>query len=157
MGTKGNGKTKEKDAEVFSYTNEENNTDRVKYNRRKWIVLGSGGATLVSLIILGSVFSNERATFSLIFSFYCIYLWILPLMCTMLRTYKMSLHNKREQKIGRIFMLFGFFFLVLWITSLTSLLLFLGGIDITVIAAVVFWESVGIFAPMLLFVLITRL
>ena len=157
MGTKGKGKTKEKDAEIFTYTNEENDTDRVKYDRRKWIVLGSGGLTIVSLIILGSVFSNEQATFSLIFSFYCIYLWVLPLMCTMLRTYKMSLHNKREQKIGRIFMLFGLYFLMLWITSLISLLLYLGGIDITVIAAVVFWESVGVFAPILLFVLITRL
>ena len=150
-------KGKDNNAEVFSYADEESDTELKKFDRRKWIVLGIGGLTLISLIILGSIFYNQRAIFALIFSFYCTYLWVLPLLCTMLRTYKMNLHIKREQKIGRLFMFFGFYFLFLWITSLTSLLMYLGGVDITVISYVVFWGTVALFAPMLLFLLITRL
>ena len=155
MGDKKNSKSEQD--ETFSYKDEEDNQALKKFDRRKWIFLGLGGVTIVSLIILGTIFFHQPATFALIFSFYCVYLWILPLIAAMLRTFKVNLHIKHESKIGRIFMFFGVYFLFLWVTGLVGLLIYLGGIDITVIAQVVFWGSTCVFAPVLLFILITRL
>jgi hypothetical protein len=150
-------KEKKTEESTFSYKNEEDPSELKKFDRRKWQFIGVGGLTIISLIILGSIFFNQRATFAFIFSFYCVYLWVLPLIAASLRAFKINLHLKHESKIGRIFMLFGFYFLFLFITSLTSLLLYLGKVDITVISYIVFWGSVAVFAPLLLFVLITRL
>jgi hypothetical protein len=151
--------SKEKKTEegMFSYKDEEDGSELKKFDRRKWIFLGVGGITIISLIILGSIFYYQRDTFALIFSFYWSYLWILPLIAVSLRAYKMNLHLKHESKIGRIYMFFGFYFLFLFMLSLTSLLLFLGNVNIMVISYIVFWASIAFFAPMLLFILITRL
>ena len=150
-------KEKRTQEEPFSYTDEEDNKELKKFEQRKWIFLGVGGFTILSLIILGSIFFNQKDIFALVFSFYCIYLWMLPLIASQLRAYKVSLHIKRESKIGRIFILFGIYFLFLFVTSLTGLLMFLSGANITVISYIAFWGSVAGFAPLLLFVLITRL
>ena len=150
-------KEKKADEEPFGYSDEEDITELKKFDKRKWIFLGAGGFTIISLIVLGSIFFNQKDIFALVFSFYCVYLWILPLIATMLRAYKINLHIKRESKIGRIYMLFGFYFLFLFVTSFTGLLMFLGGADITVISYIAFWVSVAGFAPLLLFILITRL
>ncbi|MBN2154889.1 MAG: hypothetical protein JW776_02460 [Candidatus Lokiarchaeota archaeon] len=146
--------TKEKEEPMFSYGDA---ADQKKYQRRNYISIGLGGATILSLIILGSVFYNNLALFSLIFSFYCIYLWILPLFLITLRSYQFSKNSKREQKIGRIYMVFAFYFLFLWVASLTGLLIYLGGGAIAWMAAVLFWISLCVFVPYLLFVLIARL
>ena len=150
-------KEKKTEENTFSYKNEEDTAELKKFDHKKWIFLGVGGLTIISLIILGAIYFNERATFALIFSFFWSYLWILPLIATSLRAYKIGLHLKHESKIGRVFMLFGFYFLFLFVTSLTSLLLYLGSVNITVITYIVFWGSVAVFAPLLLFILITRL
>jgi len=117
-------KEKRTEEDTFSYKDEEDNKALKKFDRRKWIFLGVGGLTIVSLIILGSIFFYQRDIFAFIFSFYCIYLWILPLIATMLRAYKINLHIKRESKIGRLFMFFGVYFFFLWVSSLVSLLLY---------------------------------
>ena len=142
---------------TFSYKDEEDPKEEGKYLRRKYISLSIGGASIVSLIILGSIFRYQLATFSLIFSFYCTYLWVLPLLFTTIRSYQFTKLIKKQQKKGRIYMVFAFYFLFLWVASLVSLLLYLGGVNITVMAYVIFWGSTCVFIPYLLFVLIAKL
>jgi MFS family permease len=154
MSNKKNLKTEKEN--TFSYKDEEDNIVLKKFNRRKWILFGVGVLTILSLIILGSVFFTNRATFVFIFSFYCAYLWTLPLLCVNIRAHYFSKHKKNEQKKGRIFMVFGFYFLFLWIASLSSLLMYLGGLNISWVSDVLFWVSTCVFIPYLLFILITK-
>jgi len=146
--------TRKKEQEMFTY---EDTPDPNKVNRRKIISLILGGITIISLIVLGTVFSANRDIFSRIFFFYCTYLWILPLLFISLRGYQFSKHSKRETKIGRIYMVFGFYFLFLWATSLTGLLVCLSGLNIAWLTGVLFWGSLCFFIPYLLFVLIFKL
>lgn len=148
-------RTKEEEKSTFTYKDDPDPIN--KYQRRIYIALASGGATILSLIILGSVFFNDRATFTLIFSFYCIYLWTLPLLFTTIRAHFFNKNTKQEQKKGRIFMVFGFYFLFLWIASLTALFILLAGTNNAWMADVVFWASTCVFLPYLLFVLIAKL
>jgi hypothetical protein len=146
-----------KEESTFSYPDSSPEPRDKKYQRRKYIAIGTGGGTIVSLIILATIFRNQLAIFSLIFSFYCTFLWLLPLLFTMIRSYQFEKLVKKEQKKGRLYMVFAFYFLFMWILSLISLLLYLGSVDITVIAYVLFWASTCVFLPYLLFVIIMRL
>ena len=151
MGDKKHSKTEEQD--TFSY---DDTPDEKKYQRRFYITLGSGALTIISLIVLGSIFFTDRTTFSKIFAFYSIYLWVLPLLCVMMRSFYFLKRVKKEQKKGRIFMTFGFYFLFLWIASLATLLMLLGGANIAWMADAIFWVSTCVFIPYLLFVLIAK-
>lgn len=146
--------SKDEKKEIFSY---DDSPDKNKFTRRKYIALGLGGGTVVSLIILASIFSEYLALFSSIFMFYCIYLWILPLIFALLRNYKVSLYIKRESKIGRIYMTIGIYFFFLWIVALIGLISYLAGGNIVWVAYTLFWGTTCVYAPFFLFILITRL
>ncbi len=155
MGKKNHSKPDEES--MFTYKDEEDPKQDHKYRKRMYISVATGGITIISLIILASIFRNNLSTFSLIFSFYCIYLWTLPLLFTTLRSHQFQKLIKKERKKGRIYMVFAFYFLFLWLASLVSLLLYLGGLNITVMAYVIFYGSICVFIPYLLFVLIMKL
>lgn len=146
--------SKDEQNEVFSY---DDTPSKNKFTRRKYIALGLGGGTILSLIILASIFAENLTLFSTIFMFYCTYLWTLPLIFALLRNYKVSLHIKRESKIGRIYMTIGLYFFFLWIVALIGLISYLAGGNIVWVAQTLFWVTTCVYAPYLLFILITRL
>jgi hypothetical protein len=146
--------SKDEQQDTFSY---DDSPSENKFTRRKYIALGLGGGTIVSLIILASIFSENLELFSLIFVFYCTYMWVLPLIFALLRNYKVSLHIKRESKIGRIYMTIGIYFFFLWIVGLIGLISYLAGGNIVWVAQALFWGTTCVYAPFFLFILITRL
>ncbi len=146
--------SKDEKKEIFSY---DDSPDKNKFTHRKYIALGLGGGTILSLIILATIFSNNLELFSIIFNFYSIYLWILPLIFALLRNYKMSLLIKRESKIGRLYMAIGIYFFFLWVVALIGLISYLAGGNIVWVAHTLFWGTTCVYAPFFLFILITRL
>jgi len=100
-------------------SNEISSLKALKFLKIRKIAYSISILTIIIYIMLKIIFRNNYI-FEIIISYFCFYLWILPILFLQMRIYKFSLHLRSEEKIGKIYTSYMVFSLMIWFYCLLA-------------------------------------
>ncbi|MHA1342037.1 MAG: hypothetical protein ACTSO2_18870 [Promethearchaeota archaeon] len=78
--------------------------------------------TIIAYILLKIIFQNDIDIFIQIISWFCLYLWLIPILFFQMRHYKFSLHIRDEEKIAKIYTIYSLYSFFVWLFCLLALI-----------------------------------
>lgn len=117
------------------------------FEKRKRLAIKYALISVIFFIVVRLAFGWNMLLMNQIYSFFFIFLWILPILFIKLRNYLHSFLSVKTKRYGNIMFCIGLIFMFVTIASFTSLILMIYGIKPIHLYNLIKWVSVIVFIP----------